>query len=174
MLAYIAYSIGALLAVIVLIALVIKKDYVIVSEVVINKPKDEVFNYIIQLKNQRYYNKWIMADPDVKLNYAGVDATVGFISAWETNNAGKGEQEITAIKNGESCDVELRFEKPFKGVSYYKAVTESVSASQTKVRTTFNTRTEFPMSAMIPFLKIMLTKDMHENARNLKTVIEKQ
>lgn len=176
MLATILYSIGGLILVIVLIALFIKKEYALVSEVVINKPKEEVFKYLIHLKNQRYYNKWIMADPNLKMTYTGTDGTVGFIAAWESEKGGvgMGEEEFKSITELEGYTSELRFEKPFKGISYNNVLVESISASQTKVRTTFNTRTEFPMSAMIPLLKIILTKDMNENAQNLKKVIEKQ
>lgn len=172
MLAYLLYSIVGIIALLVLIALFIKKEYTLVSEVVINKSKEEVFNYVIHLKNQLHYNKWIMNDPHVKLAYTGTDGSVGFISAWEGKNSGKGEQEIKTIVNGEECTVELRFEKPFKGISYSKVVTTAVSSTQTKVTTTFDTHTPFPMSIMIPLLKNMLQKDMNTNAQNLKRAIE--
>jgi len=172
---YALYFAGAFIALLLLIAFLIKKDYTIVSEVVIDKETDAVFNYIIHLKNQEQYNKWIVEDPDVKIVYTGTDAAVGFISAWESGKRDViGEQEITAILPGEGYTSELRFEKPFKGISHTKVIAAAITPKQTKVTTTFDTRTEFPMSAMIPLLKKMLLKDMNKTARNLKSVLERQ
>ena len=168
-----AYIIGFIVLLLIFAAL-IPKAYTIESEVVINKPKEEVFMHVVQLKNQQYYNKWIMADPNVKMNYTGTDATVGFISAWEGKDAGKGEQEIKSITHGEAYHVELRFEKPFKGISHSYVSLETVTPAQTRVKTLFDTHTPFPMSLMIPLLKNMLQKDMNINAQNLKKAIEAQ
>jgi len=171
---YALYIVGAFIVLLLLIAFLIKKEYSIISEVVIDKEKDAVFNYIIHLKNQEQYNKWIVEDPDVKIVYTGTDAAVGFISAWESGKRDViGEQEITSIIPGEGYSSEIRFEKPFKGVSHTRVIASSITPSQTKVTTTFNTRTEFPMSAMIPLLKKMLLKDMNKTAQNLKSILEK-
>ncbi|WP_018341502.1 SRPBCC family protein [Cytophaga aurantiaca] len=152
------------------------KVYFIESEVVIDKSKDEVFNYVVQLKNQIYYNKWMMADPNIKLTHTGVDGTVGFVTAWQSDlkDVGVGEQEIKRIDAGELIHTELRFEKPFKGVSQVYVKIESVKPDQTKVLTVFDTRTEFPMNLMIPLIKKMLKKDMNQNAQNLKAALEKK
>ncbi len=168
-----AYIVGVIVVLLVVAAL-IPKAYIIESEVVINKPKEEVFKYAVQLKNQPYYNKWIMADPNVKMNYTGIDAAVGFIAAWEGKDAGKGEQEIKSITNGNAYHVELRFEKPFKGINQLYVNIEALTPTQTKVKTLFDTYTPFPMTLMIPLLKNMLQKDMNTNAQNLKKVIEVQ
>src|ERR1700757_4744620 len=88
--------IAVLIAIPLIVALFTKKDYAIEREVVINKPKQDVFNYIKMLKNQPNYSKWAMDDPNAKMTFTGTDGTVGFISAWESNKVGKGEQQITA------------------------------------------------------------------------------
>lgn len=161
---------------ILLFALLIKKEYSLVSEITINKPSAVVFDYVTHLSNQKYFNKWVMADPDIKITTKGVDGTVGFVSAWtsDVKNVGIGEQEITGIVAGKSYDAELRFEKPFKGVSCANTTLEVLSPVETKVITTFHTKTAFPMSIMIPLIKKMLKKDMDENATNLKRVLEAQ
>ncbi len=170
----ILYIFIGVIAFILLFALFIKKEYSLVSEITINKPSDVVFDYVTHLSNQKYFSKWVMADPDIKITNTGIDGTVGFISAWTSDlkNVGVGAQEITKIVPGKSYDAELRFEKPFKGVSYANTTLHAVSPGQTKVIITFNTKTDFPMSAMIPLIKNMLKKDMDENAANLKRVLE--
>src|SRR5580698_1110019 len=99
--------------------LFIKKEYTIEQKVVISKPDPVVFDFVKLLGNQTYYNKWVMMDPNVKRTGTGIDGTVGFISAWDSNvrNVGKGEQEITRILQGSQIDSKVRFEKPFKNVA---------------------------------------------------------
>src|SRR5688572_18337268 len=96
-----------------IVALFVKGDYAEERHVVINKPKQEVFDYIKHIKNQDNYSVWAQKDPDMKKEYKGTDATVGFVSAWDGNKeVGRGEQEITNIVEGERIDVKLRFKEP--------------------------------------------------------------
>ena len=166
-----------LLAVIVLallMAAIMEKKYSLSASTLINRPKNEVFDYVKHLKNQENYSKWVMQDPNVRMTYTGVDGTIGFKSAWvsEDKNVGVGEQEITKINDSNSYDVEIRFEKPFKGVSTAQTTTETVSENQTKVTNTFYTTTPFPMNLMVPIIKKMLQKDLELNMATLKKVLE--
>src|SRR6478752_6319146 len=103
-------SIAGLVALIFIVALFVPTKYTIQKEIIINKPKQEVFNYIKYLKNQDNFSKWVMTDPNMKKTYTGDDGTVGFVYAWDGNKqAGKGEQEIIKIAEGERLDVEVRF-----------------------------------------------------------------
>jgi uncharacterized protein YndB with AHSA1/START domain len=168
--------IAVIIAGILIVALFIKKDYSISSEIIINRPKGIVFDYIKNIRNQENYSKWVMADPNVKLMYKGTDATVGFVSSWksEMKNVGVGEQEVTAIKEGESIEMEIRFEKPFKGISTAITTVASVNDNQTKYTNTFNTRSPYPMNIMSALMKKMLKKDMDETSARLKKVLESE
>ena len=116
----IAIGILSLIALLLIVALFVRKDYAVVREVTINKPSQEVFDYVKFLKNMGNYSVWAKLDPNMKKEYRGTDGTVGFVSAWESNvkNVGTGEQEITKIVPGQRLDVELRFVKPFKSTDY--------------------------------------------------------
>jgi len=166
--------IAALIFLLFLAGLIMKKEYTISADTVINRPQAEVFEFVIHLKNQEYYSKWVMADPNVKMDYRGVDGTVGFVAAWESedNNVGVGEQEITKILDGQGYEVEIRFEKPFKGVNQAITQIDSLGPNQSRVTNTFHTRTPFPMNLMIPFIERMLKKDMEQNMANLTQVLE--
>ncbi len=48
---------GVIIAILLLVALFVKKDYAVEKEIVINKPKTEVFEYIKYLKNQDNFSK---------------------------------------------------------------------------------------------------------------------
>ena len=174
MLQTILIVVAIIIAVPLLLALIMEKKYTITSEVVINTSKDVVFNYIKFIKNQAYYSKWVMADPNVVMDYKGIDGTVGFISAWKSDmkNVGIGEQEITKITEGEGYDVEIRFKKPFEGVSTATVTTQAISNNETKLITTFYSQNPYPLNIMIPMIKKMLKKDMDENSANLKKVLE--
>ncbi len=175
MLQIILYVILAIIAIIVILGLLLPKQYQLSSSIIINRPKDEVFNFVSHLKNQTQFSKWVMADPDIELTYTGEDGTVGFIAAWksEDKNVGVGEQEITNIQAGERYDVELRFKKPFEGTNYAYTITEAVSDNQTRVTTVFEAHTPFPMNVMSQIFKATLQKDMDQNNATLKAVLEK-
>ena len=176
MLQTIAIIIIVLVGLILLAASMMEKEYSLSSSILINRPQNVVFDYVKHLKNQERYSKWVMTDPNVKLTYTGTDGTVGFRAAWESadKNVGVGEQEIMSIQEGISYDAEIRFEKPFKGISTANVTTETVSSNQTKVTTTFNSKTPFPMNLMVPMIKKMLQKDMDTNSENLKRVLGNQ
>ncbi|RZJ55092.1 MAG: hypothetical protein EOO45_30090, partial [Flavobacterium sp.] len=91
-----------IVAIALLAAAFMRKEYLIEREITINKPKQEVFNYIKMIKNQDNFSKWNKADPAMKKEFSGTDGTVGFIYKWDGNDeVGTGEQEITKISDGE-------------------------------------------------------------------------
>ncbi len=95
-------DVAILIAIPLIVALFVKKEYVVEREVTINKPKEAVFDYVKYLKNQDNYSKWVRMDPNIKKDFRGTDGTVGFVYAWNGNEkAGKGEQEIKNITQGE-------------------------------------------------------------------------
>ena len=51
------------------VALFLKNDFSIAREITINKPKQQVFDYLKTLKNQDQYNAWIMKDPNAKKDF---------------------------------------------------------------------------------------------------------
>lgn len=82
-----------IIGVVLIVALFVKKDYSVEREITTNKPVGVVFNYIRHLKNQDYYSKWLMTDPEMKKTFRGTDGTVGFVYAWDGNKqAGKAIQ----------------------------------------------------------------------------------
>jgi uncharacterized protein YndB with AHSA1/START domain len=168
------YVFIALIIVILLIAAIMPKAFTITAETIIDKPSVQVFNFVKHLKNQEHYSVWVMADPNIKLNYQGTDGTVGFISSWssENKNVGVGAQEIKSIQEGKRYDVELRFEKPFKATNQAYTTTTPLDNNRTKVTTVFSGSNPFPINLMIPMIKGMLLKDMNKNFMNLKKVLE--
>jgi uncharacterized protein YndB with AHSA1/START domain len=165
-----------IVAILLITGLFLKKDYAVHREIVINKPKQEVFDYIKLLKNQDNFSLWAMTDPKMKKTYSGTDGTVGFVSAWDSQNkdVGKGEQEIKKITEGERIDFELRFIKPFESTEKAYMTTEAVSPTQTKVIWGFDGHMAYPMNLMLLFMDFdqMLGDQLKTGLDNLKVKLE--
>ena len=167
---FLAVLIGFLL----FLALIIKKEYSIERDITINKSKEEVFDYIKIMRNQEKYNVWVMKDPNVKLVYTGTDGTEGFTCAWEGNKeAGKGEQEFKKIEEGNSLNIELRFEKPFESTSQTYLITKSVGENQTNLKWQMVGKNKFPMNLMNIVIDGLLGKDLEKSLANVKQILER-
>lgn len=172
--------IGLLLAGIILLVLItglfVNGNYAVVREVTINKPKQEVFDYLKYLKNQDNFSVWAKIDPAMKKDFRGVDGTVGFVSAWESENpkAGKGEQKIVKMTDGEQIDYELHFIEPFESTDFAFLSTSAVNDSVTTVKWGFNGQMKYPMNLMMLFMDMekMLAPDLENGLNNLKALLE--
>lgn len=173
----ILFVILGIVAVCLIAALFIKKDYAVEKEVIINQPKAVVFDYIKMLKNQDNFSVWAKMDPAMKKEYKGTDGTVGFVSAWdsENGNVGQGEQEIKNIVAGERVDYNLHFIKPFESSSDAYMVTESVDSTHTKVKWGFVGRMAYPTNLMLALMDMneAVGKDFATGLTNLKGLLEK-
>lgn len=167
----------SILVLLLIIGMFVKKEYTVFREVIINKPKPVVFDYIRLLKNQNEYSVWATMDPAMKKEFRGTDGTRRFVSAWdsENKNVGKGEQEILKIAEGDRVDYEIRFIKPFESTSLASMSTLSVSENQTKVRWEFSGKMKYPMNLMLLFMNMekMVGKDLDKGLQNLKIILEK-
>lgn len=169
--------IAGLVLLILVLALIAPREYKIYRDVVINKPKAEVFDYIRYLKNQKNYNYWVMIDPAKKEEFRGTDGTVGFVYAWNGNKqAGEGAQEIKNIVEGERVEVEIRFVRPFAGTSQTPFTVEEIAPGQTKVNWEMTSTMSYPMNAMQLFINMdkMLGKELEKSLEKLKSILEKE
>ncbi len=170
----IAIVVMVIIAIPLIIAMFVNKEYAVEREVIINRPKADVFNYVKYLKNQDNYSKWVRLDPGMKKDFKGTDGSVGFVYAWDGNkDAGKGEQEIIKITDGERIDVAVRFKKPMEGIAYTPIITEAVSANQTKVKWGMKGFNKYPMNFINLFMDKMLGKDLDSSLVMLKGILEK-
>jgi len=159
-------------------ALFTQKDYSVKREMVINKPKLLIFDYIKYLKNQDQFSKWATMDPNMKKEYRGTDGTVGFTSFWDSEDkkVGKGEQEIVSIIEGERVDFSLRFIKPFPGEAKAFMSTEKITENETLVKWVLESSMKYPMNLMLLFMNMekMMGPDLETGLANLKKLMEKQ
>lgn len=168
----------ALIAILLIVAFFLPKEYAVEREITINKPKDSVFLFAKYLKNQDLYSTWNQKDPKMKKSYSGTDGTVGFISSWESTNeeVGVGEQEIKKIVEGQRLDVELRFKVPYESTDYAYMTTEALSPTETKVNWGFKGKMPYPMNLMMVTMNMegMLGKELQTGLDNLKAHLEQK
>jgi len=169
------YIVLGLVGLVLLLALIAKRGYAVERSIVIDKPAAQVFEYVKHIRNQDNYNKWVMRDPNMQKSYKGMDGTVGFAYAWDGNKlAGKGEQTITRIVDGEEVHMQIVFIRPFAGVSDSVITTIPDGPNATAVKWSFKSKMSYPMNAMLLFMSMdtVLGPDLETSLNNLKTILE--
>ena len=165
--------VAGIIALFLIIALFMKKEHYVKREIIINAPRQKVFDFLKLLKNQDKFNKWAKTDPDRKWKYKGTDGTVGFIIAWSGNKkAGEGEKEIMNIIEGKKIETQIRFVKPIQAVADVIMETESLPDDKTKVSLINSGTMKYPMNIFIPMAEKRFPKDMDESLSTLKSILE--
>lgn len=166
--------VAGIIALLLIIAFFMKREHYVKREIIINVPRQKVFDYLKLLKNQDKFNKWAKADPDRNWEFKGTDGTVGFIISWNGNkNVGEGEKEITNIIEGKRIETQIRFVRPMATIANVIMDTESLSDNQTKVYMSNAGTLKYPMNIMIPIAEKMFPKDMDISLSTLKSILEK-
>ena len=165
--------VAGIIALLLIIALFMKREHYVKREIIINAPRQKVFDYVKLLKNQDEFNKHAMAGPDRKREFKGTDGTVGYIYAWSGNkNAGVGEKEIKNIIEGKRIETEIRFVKPMAATACIIMETESLSDNQTKVYWSNAGTLKYLINIMIPMMEKHVVKDMDSSLSTLKNILE--
>ncbi len=159
-----------------IVALFVKKEYTIEREMVIEKPRQTVYDYIKYLKNQDQFSKWANMDPAMKKAYRGKDGAVGFVSAWESENSsvGKGEQEIKKASGW----LKDRYRTPFHEtytIHFLQLYDHDGSPGiNTKVKWNFNGKMNYPMNLMMLVMDMdeAIGNDLQAGLDNLKVIME--
>ncbi|HYV90829.1 MAG TPA: SRPBCC family protein [Chitinophagales bacterium] len=167
--------VAGIIALLLIIALFMKREHYVKREIIINAPRQKVFDFLKLLKNQDQFNKWATADKkNRKEEFKGTDGTVGFIYSWSGNkDAGQGEKEIKNIIEGKRIETEIRFVKPIRTSASVVMETESLSDNQTKVSLSNAGTLKYPLNLMIPMVEKNFPKDMDASLSTLKNLLEK-
>jgi len=164
--------------IILVIALFMRKGIDITTSIDINKPQQQVFDYIVLLKNQEHYNAWLMVDPKMNKTYTGTDGTLGFILAWESKNKtdGKAHMQIAEIVVPQKITVDVVFEKPVPSKARFWLELAAINNMQTRVTFTYEGNPApyylLRVSQMTFRLKRRVTGYMQASLVNLKNILE--
>lgn len=170
---WIAIIIVALIAIPLILALFVPKNYTVKRTVTINRPVTEVFDYVKHIKNQDEYSVWNQKDPAMKKDYSGTDGTVGFTYHWDGNDeVGEGIQEITDIQQNEKIAMALHFKRPWESEAAAWMATQP-EANGTAVTWGMKGESPYPWNAMNLFMGSMVGNDLQQGLENMKTNLEK-
>jgi hypothetical protein len=165
--------IAGFVALLLIMALFMKRNHYVKREIVINAPRQKVFDFIKLLKNQDAFNKHAMAAPDRAKTFKGTDGTVGYIYGWSGNkNAGEGEKEIKGIVDGQRIEMEIRFVKPMAVTANIIMEAESLPDNQAKVSWSNAGTLQYPINLLIPMMEKSVAKDMDSSLSTLKNILE--
>lgn len=165
---------AGIIALLLIIALFMRKEHYAKRDIIINAPQQKVFDFLKLVKNQELFNKWATIGGERKIETKGTDGTVGFVYRWSGDKkAGEGEKEIINIVEGRSIETEIRFVKPIKTAASMIMDTEALSADQTKVSMSNAGTLQYPFNIMIPIFEKNFPKEMDNSLATLKTILEK-
>ncbi|QYO67480.1 SRPBCC family protein [Leptolyngbya sp. 7M] len=151
-------------------------EFAVEREIVINKPRSEVFEYVRKLRNQNEWGPWFKREPTMHQEFRGTDGEPGFTVGWKSElESGVGEQEIKHIVENERIETELRFKDPFESNSDSYIITEAVDEDRTKVKWGMKGSMPRPFNVfgLVMNIESAIGKDYEEGLASLKSILEK-
>jgi hypothetical protein len=152
-----------------IVALFVPNEFKAQSTITINKPQQEVYDFIKFIKNQDRYGKWQLMDTAMKKTYQGTDGTEGFIYTWESDVVGNGKQQIVKLKPADSIVTALYF-MDAKEPAHAQFALKALTPESTQVTWGIEGRMNYPFNIMNLFMS--MNKDFDEGLQNLKRVME--
>lgn len=143
------------------------------QSIVINAPKEKVWQNVNSMKAFNTWNPWMKYDPKLVVIYKGIPGEVGDGYIWKGNDdVGEGEQEITGIVPKEKVATKMHFIKPMddRATSDLLVATEG---SGTKVTWSIDYEIETIFKPMKPMMNYQMNKSFSEGLEKLKSLSEK-
>ncbi|MDX1409521.1 MAG: SRPBCC family protein [Saprospiraceae bacterium] len=154
------------------------REYKVDRSLVVNRNRQEIYDYVRRLENQDNWGPWSQRDPNMEKSTRGADGEIGFISSWRGNKqVGEGEQEITRLVPNERVETALRFFKPWKSQSDAFIHLEDEGENATRVTWGFKGENNNAMSRVMGVFVDMdkaVGKDFEEGLHNLKKIMEQE
>lgn len=167
---YFLFTVLGLIAIILLVAAILPKDFHAGSQIVINQPSSLVFDYVKQIKKQGTYDSWSQQDPQIQKEYSGTDGTVGFTYTWSSKKVGDGKQIITKVEAGKRLEMDLFFNGSDQANKSFIQV-DSLAPNQSEVHWEINGTMPYPFNLMSVFYD--MNKDFEKGLKTLKGILEK-
>ncbi len=167
----------AIIAVLLIVALFVPKDFNYEKSITINKPIDQVWEHTNSLAELDRWSPWNDYDPDMKKEMSGVDGTIGAVSSWESDsaNVGKGSQTISKIEKPTLFETELKFYTPYESEAkgYVKLTSQG---EKTLVTWGFESEMPYPFNLMKLTMNMddAMGKDFTNGLTKLKNICEQE
>ncbi|SLN22058.1 Polyketide cyclase / dehydrase and lipid transport [Roseovarius albus] len=104
---------GLLLLVVafVIIGMLLPREVAVERSIVIEAPASEIYPHVSNLQATTAWSPWLGQDPETKLTFNEVEAGVGAVMEWASDNpnVGRGHMEIVEAVENQSVAVALDF-----------------------------------------------------------------
>ncbi len=151
------------------------KEFEINRTVVINRPKDEVFNVVRQLRKEHLWFPWFKKDFNGILKYSGEDGKMDALLYWKGHKTFyEGTQKITKVNQGKIIETKILVVKPLRMVLIeYKGLKE-IDENKTKIVWGIKGGLAFPLSVMALIYPVdkAYGEKLEEGLKNLKVIME--
>lgn len=158
----------ALYAVIAILAF--SKDYHYEKSIVINAPKEKVWQHVGSLKQYNIWDPFSKQVKNISLTYSGEGDKVGDSYHWKGDGS-EGEQSITEIVPNEKMTTNLHFIKPFEGDAK-AAFIVTPEGNGTKVTWTIDNELNAVAKIMKPMMNSNMDKMFSQGLEDLKKLSE--
>lgn len=169
--------IGSILLVIIaitlIVALFVPKEFSYEKSIVIKAPIDSVWLRVNSLSALDKWSPWNDHEPDMKKEYFGMDGTLGAKQTWDGEIVGSGSQTIISIQEPNYFETELVFNEPYE--SHGKGVVKLVEEGpKTFVTWGMTGSMPYPFNIMNLFMDMekSMGKDWDNGLSKLKTLCE--
>ncbi len=148
--------------------------YTIQRSVTIDAPQERIYSEIVDFRNWTKWSPWEDVDPQLQRTYSGAESGTGAVYGWSGNRkAGRGRMEISAATEPTRVQIDLVFEKPWKGRNDTVFAIQS-EGSGSRVTWTMTGKKTFMTKAMGLFTSMdaFLGPDFEKGLARLKAVTE--
>ncbi|MCS4301705.1 SRPBCC family protein [Chryseobacterium sp. BIGb0232] len=160
---FIVYAVVAMLA--------FSKDYHYEKSIVINSPKEKVWQYAGSLKGYNMWDPFSKEIKNVKITYSGEGNKMGDSYHWKGDDS-EGEQSIIETVPNEKLATQLHFIKPFEGNAKSNIVL-APEGNGTKVTWMIDNELNAMMKIMKPMMDGNMDKMFGQGLDDLKKLSEK-
>lgn len=168
-------ALGAIIALLLILAAVEPGKTVIERATVINKPVSEVFAYVADLKNFDQWNYWYEFEPTAKITVSAQSIGVGAVYSWEgaPDKTGTGTTTITQVDPEKYIAQKIVFKVPFEGESMAGYRFEAAEGG-TKITYWYEADAPYPVGRLTAMFMIkgMLGDAYEKSLANLKKKLE--
>lgn len=168
-------AILAIIAVLLVTAIFVPKDFNYQKTITINAPLEKVWENTNSLADLDAWSPWNDYDPYMKKEFSGIDGTIGAVSNWtsDTANVGTGSQTITKIEPPYLFETKINFKEPFE--SEAKGIVKLEKEGDKTIATWgFESELPYPMNLMKLTMNMeeTLGQDFNRGMAKLKAICE--
>lgn len=142
---------------------------------VINAPKDIVFDHMVHFADWEAWSPWQQKDSTMKVDISGNDGQPGSVYHWVGSDDGTGEGKITNTKvEGTRMEYDMEFLKPWEGKSKGWLEAEQEGEGKTTAKWGFTSTYGFFEKGimMLMGMKGYLEKDFDKGLKLMKDHLE--